>query len=284
MSNTASIVRRAKHSVHAGPQLDLLAGHGEPFGEAAQVHRNPRRPLVVRLGKKARFVINRIVMRYSLVEDAPVLDPGRFPWLRSLEAAASEIQQEADAIVRHLQAIPPMNEMSPDHRRIAGDGGWRSFFLYGYGYQIEENCARCPRTVAALSCVPGLVTAMYSVLEPGMHVGRHRGVSKGIVICHLGLRVPKERHRCRMDVDGHEVLWREGETLVFDDTFPHEVWNDTNELRIILLVQFERPMSLVGRLVTRLLVWAVRHSPYIQDARANFEHWERLLSEAERPV
>ena len=245
-------------------------------------HRNPKRPLIVRLGKRFRFVVNRIVIRYSVVEDAPVLDRAQFPWLLDLERAAPQIRAEADTILGHLNAVPPMNEMSPDHRRIAGDGGWRAFFLYAYGYRIGPNCVRCPETVKALAKIPGLVTAMYSVLEPGMHVGRHRGVSKGILICHLGLRVPIERQSCHMDVDGHEVLWTNNETHVFDDTYPHEVWNDTDEFRTILLVQFRRPMRLVGRVVAGLFIWAVKHSPYLQDGLRNVDHWENILAASER--
>ena len=255
-------------------------GHGSP-AERRAAHSNPPRPRIVRFGKKARLWVNRVVSRYSKVPLDPVLDSASFPWLRGIEAATPAIRAEADHILRHLAAIPPMNQMSPDHQRIAGDGGWRSFFLVGYGYRIEANCARCPDTVKALEQVPGLVTALFSILEPGMHVDRHKGVSRGILIAHLGLRVPTEARRCRMDVDGHEMIWREGKTFVFDDTYPHEVWNDTNEPRVILLIQFRRPMRLIGRVVAGLFIWAVKRSPYIQDARGNVDHWEQLLAQSE---
>lgn len=243
--------------------------------------RNPGRPWVVRFGKKLRFAINRALVGQSLVGDSPILNASSFPWLRELERAAPLIQNEVDRLLEHLDAIPPMNEMSPDHQRIAGAGGWRSFFLIGYGYRLEANCRRCPATMEALASVPGVVTALISILEPGMHVGRHRGVSKGILIAHLGLRVPKQANRCRMDVDGEEVIWRGGQTFVFDDTYPHEVWNDTAERRVILLIQFRRPMRLVGRILAGLFVWAVKLSPYIQDARRNVDYWEERLSRSE---
>lgn len=115
-----------------------------------------------------------------------------------------------------------------------------------------------------------------------MHVARHRGVSRGIMIAHLGLYVPGDFARCRMDVDGQPVHWKDGGTFVFDDTYPHEVWNDTDERRVILLIQFRRPMRLVGTLLTKLLIFAVRHSPYIQDARLNVDHWERAFVASEQ--
>lgn len=241
----------------------------------------PSRPLVVRWGKKVRKRLNGFLSRYSLVPLDPVVSKDCFPWLHHLEEAAPRIRAEADYLLEHLQAVPPMNEMSPDHRRIAGKGGWRSFFLIGYGIRLEQNCARCPETMKALEHVPGLVTALISILEPGMHVARHSGVSKGIMIAHLGLRVPDKPGLCRMDVDGHEVQWAEGQTFVFDDTYPHEVWNDSQEHRVILLVQFKRPMRWFGGLLTNLLVGAVRRSPYIEDARANVEYWEQTFAASE---
>lgn len=240
-----------------------------------------RRPLIIRWGTKIREPLNNFLSRFSRVPLTPFLPSGHFPWLAHLEAAAPAIQREVDRLIRNIAAVPPINELSPDHDSVAGDGGWRSFFLVGYRFRLEENCARCPETAKALSHVPGLVTALISILEPGMHVGRHTGVSKSILIAHLGLRVPRDRAKCRMEVVGTDVHWREGETFVFDDTFPHEVWNDTDERRVILLVQFERPMSLVGRLLTRLLVQAVRWSPYIQDARRNVDIWEQRFRAAE---
>ena len=253
----------------------LAAG---PTAESSQ----RSRPLIIKLGKKVRKRLNRFLSRFSLVPLDSVVSTDHFPWLEQLEKAAPAIRAEAEYVMKHLQAVPPMNRMSPDHQRIAGQGGWRSFFLVGYEIRLERNCARCPETMKALEQVPGLVTALFSILEPGMHVQRHRGVSKGIMIAHLGLRVPGESHRCRMDVDGKVVRWEEGRTFVFDDTFPHEVWNESAEYRVILLVQFRRPMLWIGRHLTNLLVGAMRRSPYIQDARANVDHWERIFAASEQ--
>jgi len=252
-----------------------------PVVPTKEVHRNPRRPWIVWFGKKVRLRLNNVLARQSLVSNARLLVASDFRWLRELERNTPLIRAEVERLLAHLDAVPPMNQMSPDHQRIAGDGGWRSFFLIGYGYRLEKNCARFPETARLLAAVPGLVTALISVLEPGMHVGRHRGVSKGILIAHLGLKIPV-RDGCRMDVDGQKVIWSEGESLVFDDTYPHEVWNDTDEHRVILLIQFKRPMRLLGRIFAGLFIWAVSKSPYIQDARRNVDYWERRLAQSEQ--
>lgn len=80
---------------------------------------------------------------------------------------------------------------------------------------------------------------------------------------------------------GVPVVWKEGEAVVIDDTYPHEVWNDTDETRVVLLVQFRRPMRWPGRIVGELIIGFVRRSAFVQRARRNLDYWETAFSRAE---
>ncbi|HEX8420856.1 MAG TPA: aspartyl/asparaginyl beta-hydroxylase domain-containing protein, partial [Sphingomonas sp.] len=151
-----------------------------------------------------------------------------------------------------------------------------SFFLWGYGYPIDDNLARCPHTREVVERIPGLNSAFFSILAPGTHIPEHRGVTKGLLTCHLGLIVPREGN-LRMRVDDRVVRWSEGETLVFDDTYPHEVWNDTDETRVVLLVQFERPLRNPGKWIADLFLRIVRRSAFVQEARANIASWNAAV-------
>lgn len=241
----------------------------------------PSRPLSVRVGRKLRPWINRAITHSSRVPNSPVLDADLFRWTRTLSAEWHAIRAEAERVIRHQSAIPPLNEISPDHARIAADGKWRSFFLYGYGYRIDENCARAPATAALIEQVPGLNSAFFSILAPGCHIPRHKGVTKGILTCHLGLRVPARAERCRMRVEDRVVHWREGECLVFDDSQEHEVWNDTDETRVVLLLQFARPLRFPGNAIARLFLEGVRRTAFVQEARRNLGDWETAYRNAE---
>lgn len=209
----------------------------------------------------------------------PVLDPALFPWTARLRAHWLAIRDEARAVARDPDAVPALNAISPDHRRIAPSDSWRSFFLVGYGARIERNIARCPRTMAVLDQVPGLNSGFFSILKPGTHIPQHRGVTKGLMTCHLGLQVPEGP--LRMTVGGQTVGWAEGETLVFDDTWPHEVWNDTDGTRIVLLVQFERPLRQPGRLVAGAFLGGIRRSAFVKEATVNIARWEESLKRIE---
>ena len=236
---------------------------------------------VIRFAKRLRPWLNAIVVRYSLVGNERITPNRHFSWLDEIIGAVPEIRRELDQILRQEEAIPPFRDFAPGHERIVEARDWRSFFFWGYGYPVPPNLARCPRTAAAVARVPGLVSAIYSVVAPGAHIRRHSGVNKSIMTAHIGLRVPANAERCRMEVDGDMVVWREGQAVVIDDTYPHEVWNDTDETRVVLLIQFRRPLRRPGNLLASLIIGLVRHSSFVQRARRNLDYWETAFAQAE---
>ncbi len=236
--------------------------------------REAKRPFIITVGKRLRPRIDAIAAASSLIPDAPILDQAALDWTATLAAEWRTIRDEMEAIRARDAAIPPLADISPDHSGIARGGDWRSFFLYGYGERIARNCARAPRTCALLAGVPDLNTAFFSILAPGAHIPRHRGVTKGLVTWHLGLRVPATTERCRMQVDTEVVHWTAGGSFLFDDTYEHEVWNETDETRVVLLLQVRRPMAWPGSIAPDLFLWSIRRSPFVTDAVRNIERWD----------
>jgi beta-hydroxylase len=234
------------------------------------------------VGSKMLWSFESKIARRSLVGDRAMHDAGSFPWLALLEARARAMRDELDAILEHRALLPALHEISPDQRSITSDDRWKAFFLYGFGERSEDNCVRCPITARAIEQVPGLVTAFFSILSPGKHIPRHRGVYKGLLRVHLALKVPPNASRCRMDLDGTTIVWREGHAFVFDDTYPHEVWNECDEERVVLILDFYRPLPRALATLNRALVRAVAASPFVTIAAANERDWERRFAEALR--
>ena len=232
------------------------------------------RPLLLRWGKHLRGTFDRLIATSSLVPNTPVLDMRAFPWTAALRADWETIRDEALAAIGTQPGAPSLAAISPDHRAIAPLGKWRGLFLCGYGYRVDENLARCPRTSRLIEQVPGLNSAMFSILAPGTHIPAHRGVTKGLITCHLGLVVPRDGD-VRMRIGSRTVRWAEGETLVFDDTYQHEVWNDTAGTRVVLLIQFERPLRNPGKWIAQNFLRVVKRSAFVQEARANLRRWHR---------
>jgi aspartyl/asparaginyl beta-hydroxylase (cupin superfamily) len=256
------------------PDLTMMSGATMPD---APLRAERDRPFLIKHGKHLRGLFDRFIARFSLVSTDPVLDVRDFAWTQALRANWQAIRAEAIAAAFDPYPAPSLSMISPDHRAIAPMHKWRSFFLYGYGYLVRENLDRCPETTRLVEAIPGLNSAFFSILAPGTHIPAHRGVTKGLITCHLGLIVPRNGD-ARMRIDDRVVRWAEGETLVFDDTYDHEVWNDTSGTRVVLLIQFRRPLRQPGRwFVDRFLAW-IRSSAFVQDARANLIRWNRVVN------
>jgi beta-hydroxylase len=223
--------------------------------------------------------IERVLVRYSLVPDTPFQDPARFPWISALEARWRDIRAELESVLERPDAIPNFHDISRDQENITRDDKWKTFFFYGYGYRMDGNCARCPETTRIVEAIPGMFTAFFSVLAPGKHIPLHRGPYKGVLRCHLGLIVPEPGERCWIEVGGETARWEEGRCLVFDDTYKHQVRNDTDGTRVVLFLDIVRPMRFPGSWLNAVVLQLIRLSPFIRDAVRNQRAWERRLGE-----
>ena len=252
--------------------------------QAHEAQAEPKRSFLFKFFQKHRHGINDWLAGFSRIPNTPVLDAGDFDWTAELAKHADVIRDEAMAIYRHQNAIPPLKDLSPDHAGIATDDSWRSFFLIGYGERIHENIARAPQTTALAEKIPGLNSAFFSILAPGTVIPRHRGVTKAFITAHLGLKVPSDAKNCTMEVEDQRVQWGEGEWVVFDDTYEHEVWNNTDETRIILLCQVARPMRAPGSWLSKAIMAYVRASPFVREAKNNLTGWEEAFKKAEANI
>jgi aspartate beta-hydroxylase len=79
---------------------------------------------------------------------------------------------------------------------------------------------------------------LHSVFTRGTHLLPHRGVTNARCVSHLPLIVPAD---CALRVGGEERAWREGHTVVFDDTYEHEAWNRSQQIRVVLIADVWNP-------------------------------------------
>ena len=242
--------------------------------------RKARRRFVKRTGRRFILGVANFIGRQGLVPDRPVHDRELYPFLTPVEANWTTIRAELDELLRDRASLPAFHQISPDQKKISKADRWKVFILYGFGVPSQRNVARCPETSKLLQQIPNLQSAWFSILSPRYHIARHRGVTKTVLRSHLGLIIPQERERCRMQVGEDMVVWETGKCVVFDDFFPHEVWNDTEEERVVLIFDFDRPMHLPGRLVGKLLSWGIKRTAYFKDAERNLKNWDERLETA----
>jgi ornithine lipid ester-linked acyl 2-hydroxylase len=231
--------------------------------------------LIKKSGKHILRWAGNFQARHSLVSTTPVIANTTFPWVTQLEAAYSDIRAELDALLEHTEDLPAFHQISPDQKRISKGDNWKTFAFYVYGHRVDDNCALCPRTAAVLDALPGMRTAMFSILAPRYHIPPHKGPTRAVIRAHLALKVPVDREQVWLRVDDQILHWKEGKVVLFDDSYEHEVRNDTDETRAVLFIDIDRPMDRIGTLLNRVIVHLIQASAYVKLPLKNLAVWNR---------
>ena len=221
--------------------------------------------------------IGGLVSRSSLVGHNTFFDPNVFSWVSTLEQNWRTIRQELEHVMQFQEALPNFEELVEYDAALTKNTQWKMFAFYAYGIKAEKNCQRCPETTRLIEKIPGLKTAFFSILLPHQRIPPHRGPYNGVLRYHLGLMVPESTDQCGIRVGKDFRHWQEGQSLVFDDSFEHTAWNETDHVRVVLFLDVVRPLqfpvSLLNQAVIKLFSW----SPYIQGAAANQRKWDQRL-------
>lgn len=198
--------------------------------------------------------INSILYLSSSLPATPYHSPRLFPELKVLEENWQVIRSEA----LHLWEVGRIKKA--DGYTDAGFNsffktGWKRFYLQWYGNCHPSAMALCPRTTELVSFIPQIRAAMFAELPPGARLVRHRDPYAGSLRYHLGLITPNAPD-CFIEVDGERYSWRDGEGVLFDETFIHYAENKTEHDRLILFCDVERPLKY--RWATALNRWFSR--------------------------
>ncbi len=221
--------------------------------------------------------LERLLFRYSLVGHTELHDLGRFPWVPELERNWHLIRAELDKVLANRDAAPNYIDLSAEAAGLTERDNWKSFFFYAYGVRVPDNCARCPDTAALLTRIEGMKSGFFSIMMPGTHLKPHRGHFAGVLRYHLGLLIP-DVENCGLRVGSYQAHWREGESLIFDDTFEHEAWNHTDGIRVVLFVDFARPLPRPLAAMNNFMIWLVAQSSVVRPGIARLAEWNRRLA------
>ncbi len=207
--------------------------------------------------------------------DPHIYDRAVFPWAAEIEADWQSVRAELDQVMQYRDQIPSFHEILKEVTTITTDDNWKTYFLEGIGMNCEQNARRCPETMKVLRKIPGMKTAFFSILSPHKHIPAHRGAYNGVLRLHLGLLVPEPREKCRIRIGNDYRSWTEGQSLIFDDTFNHEVWNDTDGYRVVLFVDFARPLRFPFHRMNEALLNIGALAPFLREAGAKQTRWEK---------
>ncbi|HEY5338287.1 MAG TPA: aspartyl/asparaginyl beta-hydroxylase domain-containing protein [Rhizomicrobium sp.] len=207
------------------------------------------------------------------IQAPAILDHDRyFPDAPAFAASWQGIRDEAMMVARGLSSVPRFHELMSAQEPISANDGhdWRVFVLKAYGHDVPRNLERCPVTAALVKSCPSVLSASFSFLAPGKHIPPHRGPFRGVVRFHLGLSMPRDsdgRLGAILWVDGEEYRLDNGGTLLWDDTYTHEVLNGTDQVRACLLLDVwrsEMPADMVA--LSHLVIAGARLAAYVNNA------------------
>jgi len=247
-----------------------------PFEYTTRTHRlTPPGGWLDRLGRVAQDALERGIAQASLHGDPMVYDARAFPWAHEVEADWRKVRTELDQVMTYRDQIPCFQEILKEVSLIQTDQNWKTYFLAGIGMDCSENAKRCPDTMKALAKIPGMTTAFFSILSPGKHIPPHRGAYNGVLRLHLALQVPEPRSQVRIRIGRRICHWEEGKCLIFDDTFNHEVWNDTRGFRVVLFVDFARPLRQPWNWMNQRLLKVGALAPFLREANDKQQRWQK---------
>jgi len=210
--------------------------------QAVRIHLQMEQPVFPDPRQKPTFLF------FPGLPATPYLDKGLIPQIEELEARTHEIRAELLALLPSAagrERVFHTGELETANLRgLAEAPSWNGYYFFRHGERRAENCAACPITAAALDELPLARVrghgpeVLYSVFSPGTHLLPHCGVTNTRVVGHLPLLIPED---CSLRVGGEDHHWREGEVVVFDDTYEHEAWNRSSRTRVVMIFDLWNP-------------------------------------------
>lgn len=207
------------------------------------------------------------------IDGPAILEAERyFPQSRLFIESWRQIRDEALAVRRRLSSVPRFHELmkAQETNSANDDRDWRIFIMKVYGHEVRQNLERCPVTASIIRQCPDVLSTSFSFLAPGKYIPPHRGPFRGVMRFHLGLSMPPADDGlpgCVMHVDKVPYRLGDGDSLLWDDTYTHELVNRAEDVRIALLLDVWRPeMPADMRALSHVIVSIARLGAALQPA------------------
>ena len=183
--------------------------------------------------------LNVFMYLFSRVPTTPYLKPEQFPELAVLRENWETIRDEGQKLME-IQQIKASDQFNDAGFNSFFKTGWKRFYLKWYEDSHPSAMTLCPQTTELLRSLPSVKAAMFAELPDGSRLPRHRDPYAGSLRYHRA-DYPND-DRCFIEVDGERYSWRDGEGVMFDETYLHYAENQSGQNRLILFCDIERPM------------------------------------------
>lgn len=237
------------------------------------------------------------------IDAIPNFDPTyplQFPEMRKLQENWEVMGEEVDALFSDESKHAMLGNFADLGKEVWSEPTkWKTVFFKVGGQMMRENYHLAPRTAKLIEDIPNAYLVFFSVLEPNQHIIRHFGSYKGLTKFHLGIRIPNnnDENMCfirvnpavngpsvtsenqnRLEDDANtttlKYFYKEGESILFDDTYLHDSHNyDLHEPRVILFVDFARPgLPWLFDKINKIFLYVAMKQSFFASWRKNAAH------------
>jgi len=213
--------------------------------------------------------------RHSRLGGPAYFDIKDFPVAKTLSESHSVIRAEFDKARVRMDDFPLFQDISPEQVYISNDDKWKMFFLKSNNIRFEKNCEQFPETMKAVDSDPSIVSAYFSILDSNKMLVPHEGPWSGVLRMHLGVDIPTDGEGCTLSVRGEQYQWKDGEVVVFDDTYEHFAINLTDHPRVVLFMDYMRPLPWPLHAFNKFCIYIGRFFPYYKVPLTRHKEWEK---------
>jgi len=208
------------------------------------------------LDKDAYFPMNRVFE-----------EPDNFKALKEEVENILEKTGDGDSLTMTSDTFSGQNKyIGSDIRRENGKTkAWRVINIKAGDEYSAAAHKYFPSLVRILKGCPQIGTCVVSVLQDGVHIPIHVGYYKGIMRYMIPVVVPKDRENVFLCVNELKYCWTEGVGVLWDDTYPHKVYNNTDEIRVVIYMDVVRPLSWGLNALNRFILLLACNSKIVKD-------------------
>lgn len=208
------------------------------------------------LDKDAYFPMNRVFE-----------EPDNFKALKEEVEKILEKTGDGDSLTMTSDTFSGQNKyIGSDIRRENGKTkAWRVINIKAGDEYSAAAHKYFPSLVRILKGCPQIGTCVVSVLQDGVHIPIHVGYYKGIMRYMIPVVVPKDRENVFLCVNELKYCWTEGVGVLWDDTYPHKVYNNTDEIRVVIYMDVVRPLRWGLNALNRFILMLACNSKIVKD-------------------
>lgn len=166
-------------------------------------------------------------------------DKNDFPFLLKLEENFQVIREELLSLLENQQENQWLKTF-PNYVISEQEKAWKVFTFLFFQMKSLKHAQLCPKSAELIYSISEIISCDFSFMEPKTHILPHKGYTKMVLRCHLPLIVPANE-KCAIRVGEETHVWKEGELVIFDDSFEHEAWNNSDDIRVVLMFDIPNP-------------------------------------------